>query len=82
MLMTHQVKKEAFMDDETLLKERGDHFEVRWTVKKYFDNGDFVQSEPKKQCFVFQKDKNRFMTKLLNDDSVYSIDVGTFNKIK
>lgn len=37
---------------------------------------------PKTKNFVFEKDKNTFVSELLANPCITSIEVGTFNKIK
>lgn len=67
--------------NEEMILEDGDHFEVRYTrVPKGLEVLGVAPEIIKK--FVFQKDKDAFVTNLLTDECVRSIEVGTFLKIK
>ncbi len=60
------------------VEEDGDHFEVRWnTIHR-----EYSTLPSKTESFVFQKDKDYFVTNLLTDKDVTFIEVGTFIKIK
>lgn len=65
-------------DNGEYILEDGDHFEVRWqTIHRSHSS-----YPPLFRSFVFQKEKDEFVTKLLTDKDVTDICVGTFNKIK
>lgn len=73
MIMANQMRKPIY--------ESGDHYEVRWTQKVVVGDGS-IQSPPMMRSFVFQKDKDNFVSNLLKDVNIISVDVGIFNQIK
>lgn len=69
--------------DEEMILEDGDHFEVRWirsvsSVLEKFGG----KPTPNKKNFVFQKDKDDFVAKLIGDKNVAMVEVGTFITVK
>lgn len=64
--------------EEEMILESGDYFVVHWQ-KPYSSYGGLAMNT---RNFIFEKDKDEFVSTLLADKSVTSIEVGTYVKIK
>lgn len=60
--------------NEEMIIESGDYFVVHYIEEP--------MTTPKTRNFVFEKSKDDFVSELLTNDNITSIEVGTFLKIK